>query len=264
MSKSNVLAKIADTTRKRIQVQQMVKSLEQLKAEWQNQSRTHQPKSFAAAFRHPWNVIAEVKKASPSQGDIAIDVDPVEVARAYIQNGAAALSVLTEPSYFKGSVEYLQHIRRAFPEAYILQKDFVVDSYQLYEAACIGADCILLIVAMLGADETRRLHGIARQLGLSALVEVHDREELEIAKDIGAKLIGVNNRNLKTMAISLDTSRDLIAHVPADAVPVAESGLKDHLDLVELKALGYQAFLVGTQLMQGGDPGRALKELIAP
>lgn len=257
---NSILHKIGETARQRVKDAQAQRSLAQIQDEWRGLKPT--PKDFAKAFHHDWNVIAEVKKASPSQGDIAADIDHLLVAQDYIGSGAAALSVLTEPLFFKGKVEYLQDIRKSFRDAYLLQKDFVVDVYQIYEAALIGADSILLIVAMLGERETQRLFDAAMQIGISVLMEVHDREELEVAKRIGARLIGVNNRNLKDMSISLDSSRELIQHMPSGVIPIAESGLRSHADLQELKGLGYQAFLVGTQLMQGGEPGKALKELM--
>jgi indole-3-glycerol phosphate synthase len=256
---NNILHKIGETAKQRVYDAQKLKSLGQIQEEWRGVRP--QPKDFSKAFIHNWNVIAEIKKASPSKGDIAADIDHLLVAQEYLNNGAAALSVLTEPLFFKGKLDYLVDIRQSFKDAFILQKDFVVDTYQIYEAALIGADAILLIVAMLGEKQTKALYEAAMKIGISVLIEVHDRNELEIAKRIGATLIGVNNRNLKDMSISLDNSRELIDHMPANATPITESGLTAHADLVELKALGYKAFLVGTQLMQGGEPGKALKEL---
>ncbi|MBC7660534.1 MAG: indole-3-glycerol phosphate synthase TrpC [Chitinophagaceae bacterium] len=260
IAEGNILAKIAETARKRVSDAQLTRSLGYLQDEWR--AIAPKPKDFTKAFLKEWNVIAEVKKASPSMGDIAHDIDHLLVAQDYLNNGAAALSILTEPFFFKGKLEYLQDIRKSFREAYILQKDFIVDVYQIYEAALIGADSILLIVAMLGARQTRELLEESRKIGISALVEVHDKNELDIAIDIGATIIGVNNRNLKDMSISLKTSRELIKHIPSRIIPIAESGLTSHDDLVELKTLGYQGFLVGTQLMKNSEPGRALKELI--
>lgn len=255
----NILFKIAETARKRVLEAKTTRSFAEIEHEWR--AIQPKPKDFMLAFQKPWNVIAEVKKASPSQGDIA-DIDHMLTAQEYLQNGAAALSVLTEPFFFKGRLSYLQDIRKAFREAYILEKDFLVDVYQIYEAALAGADCILLIVAMLGEKQTQVLFDKAQEIGISVLMEVHNREELEIAKKVGARIIGVNNRNLKDMSISLDVSRELIKDMPAGAIAIAESGIKTHDDLKELSALGYKGFLVGTQLMKGGEPGKALKELI--
>jgi indole-3-glycerol phosphate synthase len=258
---TNVLEKIADTVRHRLIAAQARVPFAELQAEWQN--RKPKPKDFIALFaKSGLNVIAEVKKASPSLGDINTEIDHNLVARDYLSNGAVALSVLTEPVFFKGQLSYLQDIRRNHPDAYLLQKDFIIDGYQLYEAALVGADAILIIIAMLGEKESQRLYDIAQQLGLSALVEVHNEEELEIAIRIGAKLIGVNNRNLKSMDISLETSRRLIGQMPVGTLPIAESGITSHQDIQDLRAMGYRGFLVGTQLMQTGTPGLALKGLL--
>lgn len=260
-TESNILDKIADTVRHRLVQAQNRVSFTALQEEWR--LRRPKPKDFEGLFRNQgWNVIAEVKKASPSQGDIQSDIDHCAVARDYLRNGATALSILTEPVFFKGQLSYLEDIRRNHPEAYILQKDFLIDGYQLYEAALAGADAILIIVALLGEKESKRLYDLAKQLGLGALIEVHNEEELEIAVRIGAKLIGVNNRNLKTLEISLDTSRRLIAHMPDGALPIAESGITSHQDIRELRTLGFRGFLVGTHLMQTGAPGHALRGLL--
>lgn len=259
---SNVLEKIADTVRHRLIAAQQRVPFPALQEEWR--LRRPKPKDFEGLFRKEgWNVIAEVKKASPSLGDINSDIDHRTVARDYLANGATALSILTEPVFFKGQMSFLEDIRRDHPTAYILQKDFIIDGYQLYEAAVAGADAILIIVAMLGEKESKHLFDLAQQLGLTALVEVHNEEELQVALNIGAKLIGVNNRNLKNMDISLETSRRLIKLMPDGILPIAESGIKDHDDLRDLRSLGYRGFLVGTQLMQSGTPGLALKGLLA-
>jgi indole-3-glycerol phosphate synthase len=254
----NILFKIAETARLRVAEAKATRPTVLIEEEWR--SLRPVPKDFMQALKGPINIIAEVKKASPSQGDIS-SIDHLRVAQEYLQNGASALSVLTEPLFFKGRLSYLEDIRKAHREAYILEKDFIVDVHQMYEAALIGADCILLIVAMLGEKQTQVLFDAAMQIGISVLMEVHDRNELEIAKRIGARLIGVNNRNLKTMSISLDTSRELIHHMPSEAIAIAESGIRSREEIEELSRLGYRGFLVGTQLMQGGEPGKALREL---
>mgnify|MGYP001567441246 CR=1 FL=1 len=258
---SNVLEKIADTVRQRLIEAQARVSSSELQEEWQ--IRKPKPKDLTRIFAEPgFHIIAEVKKASPSQGGICLEIDHRLVANEYLANGAAALSILTEPVYFKGHIDYLKDIRNDHPHAYILQKDFIIDGYQLYEAALAGADAILIIVAMLGEKEATRLHDIAHQIGLSALVEVHNAEELEIAKRMGAKLIGVNNRDLKDLSISLEVSRSLIHDMPLGVIAIAESGIKTHADLRELCSVGYRGFLVGTHLMQDGTPGQALKGLL--
>lgn len=220
------------------------------------------PRDFFTAFRgNGVHVIAEIKRASPSEGVIAPAADPVQVAAGYLANGARAISVLTERDAFGGSLENLRRVRRANPEALLLMKDFIVDSYQLAQAVSAGADAVLLMVSVLG-DDTRRFLKLARDHGLTALVEVHDEEEMQIAAEAGAKLIGVNNRNLRTMEVSLSVSERLVGIAPAGAVLISESGIKTHDDVLKLKALGYQGFLVGTSLMRTADPGRSLRVLI--
>jgi indole-3-glycerol phosphate synthase len=207
------------------------------------------------------NIIAEIKRSSPSAGTIRRDADVLQVASVYERDGAAAISVLTESEYFGGSLEDLQ---RAAAQVRIplLRKDFIVDAHQVYEAAAMGASAVLLIVAGLTPNELRTLRCLAEdELQMDALVEVHSEEELSIAANIGARIIGVNNRNLQTLEVSLDTSRKLIEHAPQGALMVAESGLRSREHVVELKALGYDAFLIGEALMRAGDSGSMLREL---
>lgn len=200
------------------------------------------------------NIIAEFKKASPSKGLINNSVDAASIARQYLAGGAAAISVLTEEDFFKGLLDDLRAVRSAV-ELPILRKDFVFDAYQIYEAAEAGADAILLIVAMLDDDQIFELRSVAEdELGLDALVEIHTLEELDRIKQIGAKLVGVNNRDLKTFKVSLDVSRELIKAKPADSIMISESGLRTRGDLVELSELGYSGFLIGETLMKSNDP----------
>lgn len=224
------------------------------------------PRDFARAFdgRGP-RVIAEVKFASPSEGFLqppekANPQEAARVAGAYLHAGAAAISILTERHFFAGAPEFLSEARRSHPDAFLLMKDFFIDEYQLELARAEGADCILLIAALLG-PALPVLHEKAKALGLSALVEVHDAEELELAKKAGAALVGVNSRNLKTLVTDLGVARALAGQAPG-AVMIAESGLKTRADIDGLAALGYQGFLIGTSLMKGGDPGGALKALL--
>lgn len=197
------------------------------------------------------NIIAEFKRASPSKGVINGNADAAKVAKEYEINGAAAVSVLTEQDHFKGSGDDLKAVRNAVSLP-ILRKDFVVDAFQIYEAAAIGADAILLIVAALKPEKLAALQDLARSLGLDALVEVHDAEEMNIAKDIGAEMIGVNNRDLRTFEVSLDVSRRLIASKPENTVMITESGISTIDEINELKALGFSGFLIGETLMRGG------------
>ena len=207
------------------------------------------------------NVIAECKRRSPSRGVLAADYDAVALATQYTRGGAAAISVLTEPTFFDGALEHLTAVRAAV-DTPLLRKDFVVDEYQLFEARAAGADAALLIVAALGQHELIRLQRRASELGLATLVEVHDEDELARAVDSGAHLIGVNNRNLRTLAVDVDASRRLAARIPRSVTGVSESGLKSRSDLEELASLGYRAFLIGERFMTDPDPERAIAELI--
>lgn len=210
-------------------------------------------------LQNRYNIIAEVKFASPSEGDIhSAATPPAVIASGYLNAGAAMLSVLTEPLYFKGKLDYLSAIRKAHDSALLLRKDFINDVYQLHEARAHGADAVLLIVAMTGKELTHDLYHAAHALGLDVLLEVHDAEELHIAADIGADLIGVNNRNLKTLQIDLGISRDLAAQKPANTAFICESGLSTPADVAAMRALGYDGFLMGTHFMRQAAPGNAL------
>jgi indole-3-glycerol phosphate synthase len=219
------------------------------------------PHNDKHAFRNDdYNIIAEVKFASPSEGSIATG-DPVRIAEGYLDAGARMLSILTEPQFFKGDLEYLKKVREARPKALLLRKDFMVDPYQMFEACACGADAVLLIVAMADIGLTRDLFDAANDLRLTPLVEVHDEAELDAALKLGADFIGVNNRNLKTLKTDLDTSRRLAAKKPDGAVFICESGLSTAEDLRSMKTLGYDGFLMGTSFMKRPDPGAALKDL---
>jgi len=207
------------------------------------------------------NIIAEFKRASPSKGIINDSRDPAGIAHKYRSGGARAMSVLTEGDFFKGSIDDLHAVRHAV-DLPILQKDFVFDEFQIYEAAAAGADAILLIVAMLDDEELKHLHHVAEDiLGIDALVEVHGQNEMERAAAIGASLIGVNNRNLKTFDVSLDTSRALISSAPENAMLISESGFKSREDIIELARLGFNGFLIGETLMKSEDPDQTLRDL---
>ena len=208
------------------------------------------------------NVIAECKRRSPSKGVLAAEYDPASIARLYARGGAAAISVLTEPMFFDGALEHLTAVRRAVSLP-LLRKDFIVDDYQLLEARASGADAILLIVATLEQAALVRLQARAWELGLAALVEVHDEEELARAIDSGARVIGVNNRNLRTLQVDVDASHRLAARIPNGVIAVSESGLQSRAELEHLAAAGYRAFLIGERFMTDPDPVRAIGELIA-
>ena len=220
-------------------------------------------RGFAAALARPGqvNVIAEIKRRSPSRGPIRVDAHPARIAQAYEEGGAAALSVLTDEAFFGGSIADLQEARRA-TRLPALRKDFIVDPYQVAESVLAGADAILLIVAALADGDLRALHALALESGLDALVEVHDRAELDRALAAGARVVGVNSRDLRTMTVDLGTAIALASAIPDDVVAVAESGIRTPADVVRLREAGYDAFLVGEQLMAQDDPGAALAALI--
>jgi len=207
------------------------------------------------------NLIAEVKRASPSRGLLREDFDPVALAREYERNGAVAISVLTEEDHFQGALEHLRAIRRAVGVP-LLRKDFLFDPYQVYEAAAAGADAVLLIAALLDAAQLRDLRQLAEDLQLDALVEVHDPADLEKALAAGARLIGVNNRDLRTFAVDLTVSFELAKRAPRDVVLVSESGLSARHELEALRRVGYRAFLIGEHLMRAPRPGAALRALL--
>ncbi|MFC5571440.1 indole-3-glycerol phosphate synthase TrpC [Lysobacter yangpyeongensis] len=205
-------------------------------------------------------VIAEVKKASPSKGVIRADFRPAEIARSYEAGGAACLSVLTDVDFFQGSNLYLSEARGAC-RLPVIRKDFIVDPYQVYEARMIGADCILLIVAALEDARMIELANLAGELGMDVLVEVHDIDELERALQTDCELIGVNNRNLRTFEVSLDTTLALKDAVPPDRILVTESGIATREDVAKMRGAGIDTFLVGERFMRDADPGAALRRL---
>jgi indole-3-glycerol phosphate synthase len=207
-------------------------------------------------------IISEIKKASPSKGQIAADFDPRRIAREYAAGGAAALSVITDEQFFGGSLDDLI-AARAEVAVPVLRKDFTIGPYHVIEAAANGADAILLIAAILTEREMRDLRELAARYGLYALVEVHGDEELERTVASGAQIIGVNNRNLHTFEVSLETSLRLAAHIPDNAIKVSESGITSRADIERLRECGYQAFLIGEHLMRAGNPREALRELNA-
>jgi len=226
------------------------------------ESRVAGRRDFRAALaaRTP-AIIAEVKKASPSKGVLSADFDPVRIARQYQAGGASALSVLTDRDFFQGSLGDLE-AARASVDLPVLRKDFTIAREHILQAAAHGADAILLIAAILDERELRDFREEAARFRMAALVEVHDRAELEIAVASGADLIGVNNRNLNTFEVTLDTSLALAAHMPAGALRVSESGIHNAQDIARLRDAGYSAFLVGEHLMKSGDPAAALRELV--
>jgi indole-3-glycerol phosphate synthase len=225
------------------------------------------PRDFVAALRGSEHlaVIAELKRRSPSKGDLAPDLDPAATAAAYAAGGAAALSVLTDRVFFGGSVEDLRRARDAAPDTPVLRKDFTIDADQVYETRAIGADAVLLIVAAVPDDALLRdLHDLAGELGLAALVEAHDNAELERALTVGARVVGVNARNLATFDEDLAGVARLAARIPPDVVAVAESAIRVPDDAAQMAAVGFDAVLVGEALVRAPDPGALVAAFTAP
>jgi len=219
-------------------------------------------RDFGAALeRDSLNVIAELKKASPSRGLIRADFDPVVLAKSLEIAGAAAISVLTEEEFFQGDLKHMRDARAAIGLP-VLRKDFIVDPWQVWEARATNADSFLLIVAALDDARLAELLALGRELGMEPLVEVHTREELTRGLAVGARILGVNNRNLRTLEVRVETSHDLIEAIPDECIAVCESGLRTHEDLTRLRAAGFDAFLIGEHLMAQPDPAAALRALL--
>lgn len=258
----DVLTTIVAATRRIVSVREAREPLGAL--ERRAAKRPVSPGRFRAAVARTdrVNVIAECKRRSPSRGVLRADYDPVSIAGAYEAAGAAAISVLTEPTFFDGSLDHLAAVR-ARVDLPLLRKDFIVSEYQLFEARAAGADAVLLIVAALERAELTSLMRRAADVGLGTLVEVHNADELHVAVDAGAEAIGVNNRNLRTLDVDVQASNALVAEIPRNVVAVSESGLRSAADLDRLRALGYTAFLIGERFMTAAEPGNALRELLA-
>ncbi|HEX8137828.1 MAG TPA: indole-3-glycerol phosphate synthase TrpC [Pyrinomonadaceae bacterium] len=258
------LSEIISLKRERLARSKAERNADELRALAQDVRANAKQHALRAALseRASFNIIAEIKRASPSRGEIRAGVDPASLARQYEAGGAAAISVLTEEDCFRGSLDDLRAVRRSVSLP-VLRKDFIFDEYQLYEAAAVGADALLLIVAALDDAALKRLVGITEdELRMDALVEVHTPEEMSRAHACGATLVGVNNRDLRSFEVSLDTSVELAQSAPPGLTLVSESGLRKGNDLRRLRALGYSGFLIGETLMRAANPDQALRELI--
>ncbi len=259
----DVLARICADTLAEVERRKAVAPLDEMRARAREAGR---PRGFGTALMDAATagrvgLIAEIKKASPSGGVIRPDFDPAALARAYRDGGATCLSVLTDAPHFQGSLDHLRAAREAVPLP-VLRKDFILDPWQIYESRAAGADCILLIMAALSDEQAVDLENVARSLDIDVLVEVHNAAELDRALGLQTKLIGINNRNLKTLRTDLDTTVDLAPHVPPDRFLIGESGIRSHADIARLSALCVSSFLVGESLMREPDVTAATKALL--
>ena len=265
---SDILQKIVAVKHQEIAAALPVRPLATVRAEAEARNRDlADVRDFVGALRRKIDagqagVIAEVKKASPSKGVLREHFVPAEIAASYARHGAACLSVLTDAQFFQGSAAFLQAARAAC-DLPVLRKDFMVDAYQVYEARAMGADCILLIAACLDDAQMAELEAIAHSLDMAVLVEVHDQAELDRALRLRTPLVGINNRNLRTFEVTLDTTLGMLAGVPADRLLVTESGILNQADVQRMRTAGVHAFLVGEAFMRAEDPGLALAELFA-
>lgn len=259
---SDILKKIVAVKHEEIAVSLRKKSLEAVRADAESRVLT---RDFVGAMRHKIDngqsaVIAEIKKASPSKGVLRADFMPADIAQSYAEHGAACLSVLTDAQFFQGSADFLKQAR-ASCDLPVLRKDFMVDPYQVYEARVMGADCILLIAACLDDAQMKDMEAVARSMDMAVLVEVHDAEELNRALKLKTPLVGINNRNLRTFEVSLDTTLGMLKDVPTDRILVTESGILSSADVQKMREAHVNAFLVGEAFMRAADPGKALADL---
>jgi indole-3-glycerol phosphate synthase len=261
---SDILDKIVAVKREEVAAALKQKSLAVVRADAESRVLT---RDFEGAMRAKIAagqaaVIAEIKKASPSKGVLRADFIPADIAQSYAEHGAACLSVLTDKQFFQGSVDFLKQAR-ASCDLPVLRKDFMIDTYQVYEARAMGADAILLIAACLDDAQMAEMEAVARSLDMAVLVEVHDKAELERALELKTRLVGINNRNLKTFEVSLQTTLDMLPDVPADRLLVTESGIQTPEDVLRMREAKVNAFLVGEAFMRSSEPGEALSKLFA-
>jgi indole-3-glycerol phosphate synthase len=259
---SDILKKIVEVKRQEIAAALQRKSLALMRADAESRVLT---RDFVGALREKIGarqaaVIAEIKRASPSKGVLREDFIPADIAQSYAEHGAACLSVLTDRQFFQGEPDFLKQARASCPLP-VLRKDFMIEPYQIYESRAMGADCILLIAACLEDAKMAELEAIARSLDMAVLVEVHDATELGRALRLKTRLLGINNRNLHTFEVSLQTTLDMLKAVPPDRLLVTESGILGRADVMRMREAGVNAFLVGEAFMRASDPGVALGEL---
>jgi indole-3-glycerol phosphate synthase len=256
---SNILEKITGVRLDRLAREKQARSIESLEHQ---AMAVKPPLDFLATFHGSGiHVIAEIKRASPSKGILNKDLDVAVMARSYEEGGACAISVLTEEDHFLGSLAILETVR-SVTSLPVLRKDFILDPYQIVEARAVGADSFLLIAALLDAQRLESLVAVGRTWGMEPLVEVHDRSELETALSSGARVIGVNNRNLKTFHVDLQVTLDVMKHVPGDAVVISESGIKTRDDILRLTEAGVKGFLIGESVVTADNPAERIREFI--
>ena len=255
----SVLDNIITQKKKEIETLKKHKPLDETVAEF----NLYPKRSFSQAITHSEeiSIIAEVKKASPSLGVIRADFEPLKIAKTYEENGASAISVITDKKFFQGDINFLPEVKTAV-ELPILRKDFIIDPYQVYETKLYGADALLLISTVLSVQQLKKLLNLTHKLGMEALVEVHNEKDLKKALEAGARMVGINNRNLNTLKVDLQTCLCLKEKVPEDKILVAESGIKTREDILSLEKAGFEAALIGTALIQAQDIGKKLKEFL--
>ncbi len=255
----SVLDNIITQKKKEIETLKKHKPLDETVAEF----NLYPKRSFSQAITHSEeiSIIAEIKRASPSLGVIRADFEPLKIAKTYEENGASAISVITDKKFFQGDINFLPEVKTAV-KLPILRKDFIIDPYQVYETKLYGADALLLIATVVSIPQLKNLLNLTHKLGMEALVEVHNEKDLKKALEAGARIVGINNRNLNTLKVDLQTCLCLKEKVPEDKILVAESGIKTREDILSLEKAGFEAALIGTALIQAQDIGKKLKEFL--
>jgi len=256
-----IISRIIEEKKKAIEQAKSTLSLDEITKKLEGAHQRHHRFTKEISKEHHINLIAEIKKASPSKGVLRKDFDPVKIACAYQMNGASALSILTEEKFFLGKLEYIKKVKEAV-DLPILRKDFIIDPYQIYESAFYGAEAVLLIADILSEEELKGLYSLSRKVGLDTIVEVHNEEDLKKALLVDAKVIGINNRDLHSFNVDLGVTTRLIKAIPEGKIIVSESGIKSHEDVMFLKSIGTAAVLIGEAFMTTPDIGTKVRELM--
>ena len=256
-----ILSRIIEEKKKAIEQAKSTLSLDEIAKKLEGSAQRHRRFTKEISKEHHINLIAEVKKASPSRGVLRKDFDPVKIACAYQRSGASALSILTEEKFFLGKLEHIKKVKEV-SDLPILRKDFIIDPYQIYESAFYGAEAILLIADILSEEELEALYSLSRKVGLDAVVEIHNEEDLKKALLVDAKVIGINNRDLHSFNVDLGLTTRLIKAIPEGKIIISESGIKSHEDVMFLKSIGVAAVLIGEAFMTAPDIGTKVRELM--